>query len=102
MVARNYLDIMEYKQYKKIPNKLRMCRIASGLKPEIVAEILGFKHSSKISSWETGTSIPTLVNAFKLAGLYKVYVEELFFDLMHETRKEITAKANEVYSRRGI
>jgi len=93
---------MKYHEYKKIPNKLRKCRIARGIKPELAAEILGFKRTSKISSWETGATMPTLVNAFKLAGLYHVMVDELFFDLMHETRKEITAKANVVYSRRGL
>ena len=93
---------MQYSEYKKIPNKLRKCRIAREIKPELAAEILGFKRTSKISSWETGASMPTLVNAFKLAGLYHVMVDELFFDLMHETRKEITAKAGEVYSRREI
>jgi|SRR5467141_2441032 len=93
---------MLYSQYKKIPNRLRMTRIARGLKPGVVAEIMGLKYSSKISSWETGASMPTLVNVFKLAGLYKVMVDDLFFDLMHETRKEITGKAREVYTRRGL
>ncbi|MBI1805092.1 MAG: helix-turn-helix transcriptional regulator [Ignavibacteriae bacterium] len=91
---------MLYAEYKKIPNKLRKCRLAKRLKPDEVAEILGLKYTSQISQWETGASLPTLVNAFKLAGLYKVFVEDLYFDLMHKTREEVTARAQEVYDRR--
>ncbi|MDO8577790.1 MAG: helix-turn-helix transcriptional regulator [Dehalococcoidales bacterium] len=82
--------------YKQIPNRLRKCRIARNLKPGVVAEIMGLKYTSQISQWETGASLPTLVNAFKLAGVYKVFVEDLFFDLMHKTREEITARAQTV------
>jgi len=71
-----------------------------GYDQQLVAEILDLNHTNKISRWENGAALPTLVNAFKLAGLYHVYVEELFYDLMDKTRSEITERAETVLARR--
>lgn len=89
-----------YTGYKKIPNKLRLRRKALGYKQEVVAEILGLKHVTKVSRWENGRSLPTLVNAFRLAGLYKGDINDLFYDLMARTRSEMTSAAAGVFERR--
>jgi len=88
------------RSYKMLPNRLRKCRIERNLKPQAVAEIMGLKQTGMISRWENGSALPTLVNAFKLAGVYKVFVEDLFFDLMHRTREEMTSRAQEVLTGR--
>ena len=84
-----YNETMEYKEYKRIPNVLRKYRKASGLKQQDVAHILGIKSSSRISRWEKGEGIPSLVNVFKLAILYRVMVDSLFIDLIRYLRHEI-------------
>jgi DNA-binding XRE family transcriptional regulator len=91
---------MLHKQYKSIPNKLRMHRLAMGWEQVEVAKMLGLKSTSKLSHWENGDSLPNLVNAFKLAGLYRVYVEALFYDMFDTIRSEVTASAErEMYPR---
>jgi transcriptional regulator with XRE-family HTH domain len=80
---------MKYKLYKRIPNVLRKYRRASGLKQLDVAQILGMKSSSRISRWENGEGIPSVVNVFKLAILYRVMVDSLFIDLIRYLRHEI-------------
>lgn len=92
---------MHYAEYKKIPNGLRQKRLEYGFKQKQVAEILGLKNSTKISRWENGACLPTLITAFKLAGLYSVFVEDIFFDLMDVVRTEVKASAREVLENRG-
>ena len=90
---------MLYKQYKKVPNRLRLIRVQKNLKPKDVAEILGLKFTSQLSQWEAGRSIPTLISALRLAGAYGVLVEDLYLDLFHKVREEIAPKVREVYVR---
>ncbi len=92
---------MQYADYKKIPNKLRKCRLAAGLNRELVAKILGLKYTGNICRWEAGETLPSLLTAFKLAGLYKVYVDELFFDLMQSIRSEVTSRADEISNQKA-
>ncbi|MHB8579167.1 MAG: helix-turn-helix transcriptional regulator [Ignavibacteriaceae bacterium] len=89
---------MEYKVYRRVPNLLRKYRRASGLKQQDVAKILGIKGSSRISRWEKGECIPTMVNALKLSILYRVMVDSLFIDLLRNLREE-TQKDEERYLR---
>lgn len=70
---------MKKVEIKKIPNNLRRYRKAIGLKQKDVAEILNVKSAGMISRWEKGACLPSLLNAFKLAGLYSVLVDALFF-----------------------
>jgi len=80
---------MEYDVCKKIPNLLRKYRKANGYKQKDVARILGIKSSSKISRWEKGECIPTLVNALKISILLRVMVDSLFVDLLRQLREDI-------------
>lgn len=63
---------------------LRRFRRAKGLTQIEVAQRMGHKDSSLISRWEHGFSLPDLKNAFTLAELYGVTVDELFVDLREE------------------
>jgi len=80
---------MKKAEFKKIQNNLRKYRKAIGLKQREVAEILGLKNSGMISRWEKGVCLPSLVNAFKLAGLYSVLVDALFFSLIRVIKRKI-------------
>jgi len=76
-------------EFKKTPNNLRKYRKAIGLKQKDVARILGLKNSGMICRWEKGRCLPSLVNAFKLAGLYSVLVDALFFPLKLMIKRKI-------------
>jgi DNA-binding XRE family transcriptional regulator len=91
-----------YKTYSTLQNKLRMHRRALGFSQELVAKIIGVRHKTVISSWERGTNLPSLINTFKLAGVYHVQVENLFFDMMDKIRKDVTAKAAVVLEQQRI
>jgi len=80
---------MKKAEFKKIQNNLRKYRKAIGLKQREVAKILGLKNSGMISRWEKGACLPGLVNAFKLAGLYSVLVDALFFPLIQVIKRKI-------------
>ena len=85
-----------YKTYKKIPNRLRERRLELGLNQRQVAYILGLKDATKVSRWETGSSLPSLVNAFKLGGIFGRMTEHLFEDQMRKAWQEVKPRANEV------
>lgn len=80
---------MKKVEIKKIPNNLRRYRKAIGLKQKDVAEILNVKSAGMISRWEKGACLPSLLNAFKLAGLYSVLVDALFFPLIRMIKRKI-------------
>ena len=82
--------------FKKVPNNLRKYRKAVGLKQKDVAKILGLKNSGMISRWERGACLPSLVNVFKLAGLYCVLVDALFFPLIRLIKRKIMEKQKEI------
>lgn len=89
---------MEKVDLKRIPNCLRKYRKAVGLKQKEVAEILGLKNSGMISRWEKGICLPSLINAIKLAGIYSVLVDALFFPLIRMIKRKIMER--EEYLRR--
>jgi len=83
-------------EYKRIPNRLRKYRKERGLKQKDVAKILGLKNCGMISRWEKGVCLPSLLNAFKLAGLYCVLVDALFFPLIRLTKRKIMERQEEI------
>jgi len=87
---------MKKVEFNKTPNNLRKYRRAIGLKQREVAKILGLKNSGMISRWEKGVCLPSLLNAFKLAGLYCVLVDALFFPLIRLVKKKIMERQNKI------
>jgi len=85
-------------EYKKIPNNLRKYRKAIGLKQKDVARILDLKSAGMISRWEKGVCLPSVLNTFKLAGLYSVLVDALFFPLIRLIKKKIMERQEEILS----
>ncbi|MBI3365995.1 MAG: helix-turn-helix domain-containing protein [Ignavibacteriae bacterium] len=83
-------------EYKNLSNKLRTYRIECGYKREYVAKVLGFRDTTKISRWETGDCLPTLVNAFKLASLYGRLSDQLFEDLFLTIKRQIIKRKEEL------
>lgn len=59
-------------------NKLKECRVKVGLSQFEVTVRMGFHSTDRISKWEKGTRLPSLVNLFKLAEIYHVTPKELY------------------------
>lgn len=72
-----------------IPNRLKRYRKSRGLSQKDVAQILGLKNSSMISRWEKGLALPSMLNAFKLALLYRIWTDNLYMDLLDALKGEI-------------
>jgi DNA-binding XRE family transcriptional regulator len=87
---------MKKVEYRKIPNNLRKYRKALGLKQTDVDKILNLKNAGMISRWEKGVCLPSLLNAFKLAGLYCVLVDALFFPLIRLIKRKIMERQEEI------
>jgi transcriptional regulator with XRE-family HTH domain len=71
-----------------IPNRLRRYRRSRGLSQKDVAQILGLD-SSLVSRWENGLAFPTVLNALKLALLYRIWTDTLYTDLLVSLKGEI-------------
>ena len=83
-----------------IPNCLRRHRKARSLSQRDVARFLGLKSASGISRWERGVCLPSTMNVFKLAAVYRVMADALYINLLRPIREEIR-KAEEEALRRG-
>jgi transcriptional regulator with XRE-family HTH domain len=87
---------MKKVDYKKIPNNLRKYRKAIGLKQKDVARVLHLKSACMISRWEKGRCLPSLLNAFRLAGLYCVLLDALFFPLIRMIKRKIIERQRRI------
>ena len=86
------LKWMKKVDYKKIPNALRKFRKTNGYTQKQVASFLGVRNSAMVSRWENGSRLPTPVNMFRLAVLYRTMVDALYIDLVRVLRKEMQGK----------
>ena len=64
-----------------IPNNLKSFRKRDSLRQQDVSEKLGLNSIDRISRWEKGLSIPSIINLAKLANLYHVSPQELYPEL---------------------
>lgn len=69
--------------------KLRKHRRLSQLQQIEVARRFGLKDTAAISRWEYGEVVPSLENAFMLARLYKVLVDDLFYDIGQQCQRKL-------------
>lgn len=74
---------------QRIPNLLRRYRKARGLNQHQAAGILGIGSADIISRWEKGKCLPNLLNALKLAALYRTMADPLFPNLTTILRREL-------------
>jgi transcriptional regulator with XRE-family HTH domain len=82
-------------------NRLRRYRKARGLSQVDTARILGLKSAARISRWEQGHCLPTMVNLFKLAALYRTLVDALYIDQLRAIRDEIRARESRLLEHNG-
>jgi transcriptional regulator with XRE-family HTH domain len=72
-----------------ISNSLRKYRKARGLKQKEVAQILKLKSTGMISRWEKGLCLPSTLNIFRLAVIYRTMVDSLYFDMLSGLKEEL-------------
>ncbi len=89
---------MKYKQ-SITNNNLRSARITFNLTQQRVADILGFNITDRISRWEKGVAVPSIVNLFRLSSMYGVSPQELYPKLMEEILNETIKKVEEINKR---
>jgi transcriptional regulator with XRE-family HTH domain len=77
-------------------NQLRKYRKARGLKQRDAARILGFADASSISRWERGVCLPSVINMFRLAALYRTLVDALYIDALRTIRDDIRRRESEM------
>ncbi len=85
---------MEGKISTTSPNLLRKYRREMGFTQTEVARILGINSTSRISKWENGTCMPSVLSALKLAILYRVMVDAFYIDLVRTLRDELRDREN--------
>jgi transcriptional regulator with XRE-family HTH domain len=69
--------------------------MARGLKQKDVAKTLNLKSSGIISRWEKGICMPSSLNIFKLAALYRTMADALFIDLIRKLKEKILKREEE-------
>ena len=79
-------------------NQLRKYRKARGLKQREAARILGFADASSLSRWEQGVRLPSVMNMFRLAALYRTLVDALYIDTLRTIREEVRKREVDVFA----
>jgi transcriptional regulator with XRE-family HTH domain len=87
------------KHHPKNRNKLWIARQKAGLGQKTVARLLGFKSISSISEYETGTVLPSLSTAFKLALVYNTPLAELYDPLYKQIADEMASVQSKMPAR---
>lgn len=59
-----------------LADNLKILRYKNGYTLENIAEIMSVSRQA-VSKWESGDSVPDLINCMKLASLYKISIDEL-------------------------
>ena len=76
---------------RKFPNRLRKHRRLAKLKQQEVARILEVSQG-RVSAWERGEVLPSMINFLKLSILYKTLCNELYFELIKEYQQEFEGR----------
>ena len=84
-----------------ILNQLRKYRKARGLKQREAARILGFAGASSLSRWEHGVCLPSAMNMFRLAALYRTLVDALYIDTLRTIREDVRRREVALRSHKG-
>ncbi len=63
-------------------NNIRHFRYCKMLKQSELAEKMGFKSNDRISMWESGKTMPSVENLFRLAQILGVMPHEVYPDLL--------------------
>ncbi len=79
-----------------ITNNLKKYRRELNLTQTEVVRLLNFNSTDRISKWEKGSAIPSLINLYKLSIILKRFPHELYTDLITQLTREIMLKKNQL------
>lgn len=79
------------KTQTKYPNSVLRYRERMGYSREQVAQLVGCQRTQTIRRIETGTAVPGVLTALRLAAALRVPVEFLFDETFHNLRDEVRA-----------
>ena len=71
-------------------NNLKKIRLDKQLTQLQVAEQLNLNAVDRISKWEAGIKVPSVINLFRLANIYQVSVETLYPGLATQDVKSVS------------
>lgn len=60
-------------------NNLKEYRLRAKLTQEQVVIALGLQSNNRLSRWENGKAYPSVINLLKIAKLYKIPCEKLYY-----------------------
>lgn len=66
-------------------NNLKAIRHQNGYTQKQVAELLGKDIENRLSFWEAGKAVPSVLNLFKLCRLYKVTAEDVYPEILERS-----------------
>lgn len=93
---------MKNETFTPIPNQLRRYRRNRALRQKDVALILELKSTSMISRWEQGRCLPSSINLFRLAVIYRTMVDALFYEFKCALGKEIARRERRAMKNKTI
>lgn len=76
---------------RKFPNRLRKHRRLANLKQYEVAHLLGVSQG-RVSAWERGEVLPSMVYFLKLSILYKTLCNELYYELIKQYQQDFDGR----------
>lgn len=82
---------MKYKEQIVI-NSLKQARNNANLTQQEVADKLGFCSTNRISHWELGKAIPSIINLFRLSAIYDVCPCDLYGEVWDRVKEEKNKK----------
>jgi transcriptional regulator with XRE-family HTH domain len=88
------IAILNYMGYtgRYFPNNLKKFRRMNGYKQEFVMEYLGLNSTNRISRWEKGLAMPSVINLLKLSVLYNTLVDQLYSEHIYEIKRNLKDK----------
>ncbi|MBA4850474.1 helix-turn-helix transcriptional regulator [Emticicia sp. BO119] len=67
----------------KYPNRLKEIRNSLGLTLQQVADRMDKKCIDRLSEWERGINMPSVLNLITLLKIYEVSIEEIYPELLN-------------------
>ena len=66
------------KRKEIVSNNLKEYRLKTGLTQKQVAQILGLQCEDRLSHWEKGQAMPSIINLIKLAEIYSTDISSIY------------------------
>ena len=66
-----------------INNHLKAARVPCGYTQKQVAQLLGKDIENRLSRWEQGSAVPSVINLLQLCQLYSVKSDDIYPDILY-------------------